>query len=53
MRTFEYVYCFACFGCDQVYVSVVSEFGVNCVSPSMFGCVVMGSVVLSICVRGE
>ena len=26
---FEYVDCFACFGCGQVYVSVVSEFGVK------------------------
>ena len=29
---FEYVDCFACFGCGQVYVSVVSEFGVKCES---------------------
>ena len=29
---FEYVDCFACFGCGKVYVSVVSEFGVNCES---------------------
>ena len=28
----EYVDCFACFGCGQVYVSVVSEFGVKCES---------------------
>ena len=27
---FEYVDCFACFGCCQVYVSVVGEFGVKC-----------------------
>ena len=27
---FEYVDCFACFGCGQVYVSAVSEFGVKC-----------------------
>ena len=26
---FEYVDYFACFGCGQVYVSVVSEFGVK------------------------
>ena len=32
VRTFEYVDCFACFGCGQVYVSVVSEFGVKCES---------------------
>ena len=29
---FEYVDCFACFGCCQVYVSVVGEFGVKCES---------------------
>ena len=29
---FEYVDCFACFGCGQVYMSVVSEFGVKCES---------------------
>ena len=29
---FEYVDCFACFGCGQVYVSVVSEFVVKCES---------------------
>ena len=29
---FEYVDCFACFGCGQVYLSVVSEFGVKCES---------------------
>ena len=29
---FEYVDCFACFGCGQVYVFVVSEFGVKCES---------------------
>ena len=28
----EYVDCFACFGCCQVYVSVVGEFGVKCES---------------------
>ena len=28
----EYVDCFACFGCGQVYVSVVSELGVKCES---------------------
>ena len=28
----EYVDCFACFGCGQVYVSVVSEFEVKCES---------------------
>ena len=32
VRTFEYVDCFACFGCCQVYVSVVGEFGVKCES---------------------
>ena len=32
VRTFEYVDCFACFGCCQVYVSVVCEFGVKCES---------------------
>ena len=29
---FEYVDCFVCFGYGQVYVSVVSEFGVKCES---------------------
>ena len=42
VRTFEYVDCFASFGCGQVYVSVVSKFGVKC---EYFLCVVMGSVV--------
>ena len=28
----EYVDCFACFGCCQVYVSVVDEFWVKCES---------------------
>ena len=32
VRTFEYVDCFSCFGCGQVYVSVVTEFGVKCES---------------------
>ena len=32
VRTFEYVDCFACFGCGQVYVFVVSEFEVKCES---------------------
>ena len=32
VRTFEYVDCFACFGCGQVYVSVVSESEVKCES---------------------
>ena len=27
---FQYVDCFACFGCGQLYMSVVSEFGVKC-----------------------
>ena len=31
VEDFEYVDCFACFGCCQVYVSV-SEFGVKCES---------------------
>ena len=29
---FEYDDCFPCFGCGQVYVFVVSEFGVKCES---------------------
>ena len=29
---FQYVDCFACFGCRQVYVTVVGEFGVKCES---------------------
>ena len=32
VRTFEYIDCFARFGGGQVYVSVVSEFGVKCES---------------------
>ena len=40
---FEYVDCVACFGCCQVYVLKVS-LG-SSVSPSIFGRVVMGSVV--------
>ena len=42
---FEYVDYFACFGCYQVYVSVVGEFVVKCES-KYFGCVVMDNVVL-------
>ena len=40
----EYVDCLACFGCGQVDVYIVSEFGVKCESQYV-GCVVMGSVV--------
>ena len=43
---FEYVDCFVCFGCGQVSLCVCC-LGSN-VSPSIFVCVVMGSVVLSI-----
>ena len=32
LKDFEYIDCFACFGCGQVYVSVVNEFGVKCES---------------------
>ena len=35
---FEYVDCHACFGCGQVYVSVVSEFGVKCESQYFWVC---------------
>ena len=58
VRTLSMLICFVCFGCGQVYVSAVS-LGSN-VSPSIFGCVVMGSVYLKskLCsifcwVRGE
>ena len=32
VRTLSMLIAFACFGCGQVYVSVVSEFGVKCES---------------------
>ena len=34
---FKYVDCFACFGCGQVNMSVVSEFGVKCESQYFLG----------------
>ena len=42
------MYCLSCFGCCDLYVFVVCEFGVE--SQSLyFGLMFMGSVMLSIC----
>ena len=40
------MYCLACFSYCDFYVFVVCEFGI---SPSIFGLMFMGSVILSIC----
>ena len=44
---FEYLYCLACFCCCDFYMLYVS-LGSR-VSPSIFGLMFMGSVMLSIC----